>query len=411
MTVNPSDYGDPKPSDLDDVPPINRGDLLEEHAYRVSQAGKGETVRPRFPATVNPDAEVEPKKLPPRHSYTAVILERLQRGQYRVFRQDGFVGIAYARGDDTQYDALQVGEYVVLEKSNLPDIYYIIGSQRLNELSTLCLYNTQEIGPTNTERQIFLDAIDLKTGSEIDHFAGGFMALKDQWALYEINYSFSIEQTDDTNNNNVSSISVGEECNIERNLVPLDNPRVFTGLRFDNRSGIRVRQSADDSCNAIVRLEVHAEGMMPQSNVDGTVRWTEGPELGHKLTVGTEGNGWIFIRNAPGELGITSGYRKLRTVYPNNAAFKGAFLRVKSYEPHPDGLECVQFEWVKTGGTGVIQAYNCYNQCVQWIVENGLIISGPGITAQVPTVGAVECTVRNSKTYDCEQHIPDVPQS
>lgn len=379
MTATPKDYGDPKPSDLDDVPPINRGDLLEEHSYRVSQIGKGKDVKPRLPAQVNPDTGQQLQKLPRRTSHMAVIVRREAFNRFLVLRQDGRRGIATTRGDDQQYDGLSVGEYVSIEAAEIPDTYYITGCTRNKELDSLVLYNGIEIGPTNTQRQIFFDTVELKTGSRIETFAGGFRVLKDRFALYEISYSVTVEAEQ-------QSIETSGEVVVSNNCPPiqtheLERPRSFNEISFERESGFRVDETSQERCKAFVSLNVPREDYLPRTSIFNSVEWTDHPYVANSMTVGTQvPQGWLHLTNINNRtVSLAAGNRTNQIMFPNNIPVVGSHLFIS-------GLlgEAIQLRWTKSGGgTGRIQAYDCYGACATWIVQDGLVVSGPGITPAV----------------------------
>ena len=400
MTANPEDYGDSKPSDLDDVPPQNRGGLLEEHAYRINKRIESKLVKPRQPALVNPDLQQQVEKLDVRTSFMAVILSRTRKGEYVVLRQDGKRGTAFTRGDDAIYDALSPGEYVSLENGTIPDTYYITGDARHLELDTLVLYNTEIIGPTNTSKKITVDAVELETGGTLEAFNGGFRVLQDTFALYEISYSFSVEQTDNYEADGLASITIGNDCGSDS--VYLEAPRPFTGFRADQNSGLKVRHSVDDRCNAYLAIDVQKDNYVPTTTLLGDTVWSDVGHIGNSLKVGMDvPRGWLHIGRAFSKVSLAAGNKELKVIFPNNSPVNGSHLFAEGIGTHPFG-ECVQLRWTKAGGNGVIQAYNCYSQCVQWVVENGLIISGPGITSPSGSGVYVDCTETPESIYDCE---------
>lgn len=400
MTVNPNDYGDPKPSDLDDVAPVNRGDLLEEHAYRITRPIGKRIVKPRDDVKVDPETEVQLQKLPARTSFMALILERLGVGEYRVLRQDGKRGIAYTHGDDTRYDALSIGEYVSLENGTIPNTYYITGDARHNELPTLTLYNSQDIGPTDTNKKINLDSIELQTGESLLAIDGGFLVFQDTYALYEINYSFTLEQQDIQGSVDGTSLSIGTVCPMPF-LPEAKNTRDYNQIKLDRDSGFYVKESKDAVCTAFVSLAIPRNNYIPQSNfVLGvqSVSWSDGPTIGNKLTIGADvPKGWLKIQNS-GEsyVQLSHGKQKLKFSFPNNVPVAGSHLFASGVSG-----ECVQSRWTRAGGTGMIQAYNCYNECSTWIVADGLIISGPGISAATGTE-LPNCQETPTSYYECD---------
>lgn len=399
MTANPEDYGDPKPSDLDDVPPQNRGDLLEEHAYRIRKQ-LSKIIKPKQPALVNPDTQQQVEKVDVRTSWMALLLERIRPGEYRVLRQDGFRGIAYTHGDDTRYDSLQIGEYVSLEQGTIPGTYYITGDARHNELSTLVLYNTEIIGPTNTSKKITVDAVDLETGDSLVAFDGGFRVLQQQFALYEISYSFSVEQTDNYELDGMGSIAIGNNCE-EVAQTYLESPRLFTGFRAVQNSGLKIRHSVDDRCNAYLVLDVPKDNYLPTTSLIGDTAWSDVGHIGNSFKVGMDvPRGWLHIGRAFSKVSLAAGNKELKMIFPNNNPVNGSHLAVEGTHADTYGM-CVQTKWTRAGGTGVIQAYNCYSQCVQWIVENGLIISGPGIVGPTGNGVYVDCTETPESFYEC----------
>lgn len=385
---------------MDDVAPVNRGDLLEEHAYRITRPVGKRVVKPRDDVKVDPETEEQLKKLPARTSFMALILERTGVGEYLVLRQDGKRGTAYTHGDDTRYDALSIGEYVSLENGTIPNTYYITGDARHIELPTLTLYNSQDIGPTDTNKKINLDTVELQTGESLLALDGGFVVFQDTYALYEINYSFTLEQQDIAGSVDGSSISLGTICTVPA-LPEAKNIRDYNKIKLERDSGFFVQESKDEPCTAFISLAIPKNNYMPRSShVLGVsaVSWTDAPTLGNKLTVGLDvPKGWLKIQNSgDAYVQLSHGTEKLKFSFPNNKPVAGSHLFASGVAG-----ECVQSRWSRAGGTGVIQAYNCYNECSTWIVADGLIISGPGISAAVGTEYP-NCQETPPNYYECE---------
>lgn len=403
---NPKDYGDPYPSDIGDVPPINPTTGFSETNFKLNTAsitGKSAKMR-RSPTQENPDLGHRDIQKPPRTTYTGIIVAKTpDRNAWVVLRQDGKRIVAYIRAADGVYDNLRPGEHVTLGVGQLGKNQWLItGSPRRDELSTITVYNTEEQGPSNTLIRVNLDAIEKQTGETtiFNQVAGGVEVNKREWGLFEIHWKVTTVcvNPDDFK----APVRVEAKCDLSEptkySLITSES------IIFNRDSGFNLSRFVEDdgTIKAMISMAVRSPYMMPFSDEgDGNITWTNAPIVGHSIEAGRKvPQGWVKITsNGGGYIWLGHGNAKLKMRFPDTFPFTGSHLVVSG-----ESGECVQTKWSNPGGNGYITIYCCYDGELigRWKVEDGLIVSGPGIIPTSSQDGVpVTCNVVPSQIWSC----------
>lgn len=415
--ARPGDYGDPRPSDIGDVAPPNPVAGFGQTNFNLG--GLGGAVRGGnapgmrdVPGKANPDLEIPKPGEESRIVFTGVLVRPAPgRNAWYVLRQDGKLGVAYARSDDGIYEGLTRGEHVVMVQGQLGKNQWLItGSHRNFELSSLSLTNSESHGPSDNQIRINFDEVINRSGDDANlvQFREGVRVTQHKYGLYQIDWQVTVIC--------VNPDEAESKIRIEKECLPTDTiaPVGVTAdtLVVDRRVGFELYRRPDilddgPNLKGIVSLQIPPPFMMAQSaaninldpNVwtDDPVTWTDAPILGHSLTVGLRvPQGWIKIYdNANNYLWLGNGYTRQRIRFPDDLPYVGSHLVVAGQSG-----ECVQLKWSPTGGTGTITAYDCYCNPLVWFVEDGLIVSGPGIG--IPINQQVDCSNYPFKVWDCE---------
>lgn len=412
------DYGDPYPSDIGDVAPINPTTGFAETNYKLNSQGIVQGAQPkmrRSPTQENPDLGHRDIQKPGRIVFTGIIVSKTpNRNAWIILRQDGKRGIAYIRGADGVYDNLRPGEHVSMCQGPLGSNQWLItGSPRRDELATISIYNSEEQGPSNTLIRVALDEIEKQTG-EVGIFtklAGGIKVNKHEWGLYEIHWKVTVVCV---NPDEADVLTVAREC------LPLTGgPKTEVGadrIVVDRRAGLDLYSRVDgdeneSTRNAIITIQVPPPYYSvqtpadvfenPAANTQDPPLWTNGVILGHSIEVGRQvPQGWVkIVSNGGGYAWLGHGNAKIKMRLPDTFPFVGSHLVVSG-----ESGECVQTKWTNPGGNGYITIYCCYDDTLigRWKVEDGLIISGPGIIPTSSQDGVpVTCNHVPRKIWSC----------
>jgi hypothetical protein len=366
--ARPLDWGDPKPSDLDDSAPINPTAGFEEIDYEVGAVNRGSGVRPKNPRKDTPDLQQAFVKSVKRTNFAGLITEvDSTKRFYSVLRQDGFLGPAETMSDDRYYQAHEVGDVVSVSQSEAPDTYYFSGQSKPLEYSSISAYSTQPYGPFNTEMELFFGETTEVTGIDLELGGGYIRVLRDLYGLYEIHYSAIFQCTDPDQSHTDSAIEVVNECPEQSNSLGILSNRI----NFDRGVGLLVAQ--DGECATDVTIKVGETDYAPYSPAGGgIIKWSNEPRIASAIKVGTMvGQGWVKIEcNGAGKLWLGHGSQELKLLFPSNAPSLASHL-------YASGIygTAVKLKWTETPGCGTMTEYGGK----AWVVKNGLVISGPGI--------------------------------
>lgn len=412
MTARPLDYGDRYPSDIGDVPPGSPVDGFEERDYRIRRRTiAGIQARPDVKAS--PNLGVEREYIKERESFLGVLVKRVQANRWVVLRQDGKRVFADTRGDDGVYDSLSIGETVSLHAGQVPGSWLIEGSERRKEMASIRLTNSASVNVTSAAKQItFVQTIE-ETGEDVFEkvAGGGVRVLKDFSAQYEI--SLTVHVRLDPAYIDEATLSVATTCETVPGFALSPGQTLpTTRLKFRRQNGFVIRYDAED-CSVHVGLQAPIWSMLAYGgNPDGQswAVWTDSPVIGGRLRVlGLyTGQGWLEL--GPGgvsayqsRLGLGNGRGQLRIVFPDAPASwsltEGIPMHSYMYVAGKRPLDqAVKLQFSQGGGTGVI-----YTPSGDYVVDKGLVISGPGITPAPFTNGQTfDVNVPAEVEYDCE---------
>lgn len=402
MAVRPRDYGDPRPSDLDDTPPSNPASNYSEIDYTIDKSGGGRKTKPRANATLYPDQKVPEAVRPARDTFAGLLISQTtDRGvyptQYTCLRQDGKYGIAKVFGaEDSPYTEHRAGDQVALISSQIPDEWLIVSAPRsvLQPNLEVKLSSLTEV-VTNTSITIpFNETVtDIGNGqSEIILAANGAVIVGTrEEAHYDIEYQITVVFLDPNSSTVGSTIKAGLNCTASSGT---DVDTVFANqLLMSKLSGFKLRKNGN--CSAEYYLNGNStDYLLHQPAGGGPAKWTGDVGVAGSIKVGTKlTQGWVKIG---GKVWFGNGDADVHYRFPNEVPKFGDFLVVTAVNG-----PCVQLSHFR-GGNGTIRAYDCYNQCQSWVVKKGLIISGPGITTPLESSGGqVVCDDKLAGTYQC----------
>jgi hypothetical protein len=402
MTVRPLDWGDPYPSDIGDVPPGNPTDGFIERDYRIRQRSvRGIPARPD--ASASPDMRTERERPEPRPVFMGIVVRREERNTYTVLRQDGRRMLGYTRGDSDEYDALSPGETVSMIADQRPGIWLIEGSERRKEMASLRLANASDI-ETEMETIIPLVALINETGADDEGInpvvrmgGGGVRVLKEFNGQYEISVSVNVEYIDPEADLVGNQIRFRAACIAEPTGTPADlTAGVFT---FDRSVGFSLGWDAGN-CDAKLTMRIsETDYMMYSPSGGGRVVWTNNPKIAGCLEVGTNAAiGWLKLVAGTGGsytwLGNGNGRLKIR--FPDRAGENHSHFYVSGVEG-----DAVKLKFTKPGGTGKICMYDDYGSLKEWVVDKGIIISGPCIESAPSTGDPVVANDTPRQDWEC----------
>jgi hypothetical protein len=390
----PRDYGDRLPSDLDDVAPGDPTAGFAEVDYD-SQSIKPKGFKARGPRSANPNLGVEEKKFPPRYAYTGLIVKQVKRDVYKVIRQDGLYGTAYTRDDDGVYDAYAAGAYVTMIAGPIKDQWLIVGAPKNLVQSFMLCTNSERIGPVNNQTRIVFDTLVSQRGEAIRLNPGGrtFAARHDTIGMYRVSLKAIVRcikskkagATFKANSDCSSAFANGDEATVNDE---------FDRFKVDRNVGLQVQK---DGCSAVVGFQVPESEYVFQTNTGGgSPIWTDSLVVANYVEAGSKvPQGWLKARcsGAP-FLWLGHGDAGLKLRFPNNAPSVGRHLVAQAVNG-----ECVQLKWSAIGGNGYIRAY--YDGDIrEWVIEDGLVISGPDITPPAAN-SQVFCNSTTRKIWTC----------
>ena len=400
--MRPKDYGDQKPSDLDDVTPADPTDGFSELDYTLSgpDAKKFKTRDNSTEAPGRPDQEQHVL----RTDWTGIILGWAnargdQPRRYWVLRQDGKLGTGRTLQQLERYHDYRPGDDVGLIEDNVPNEFVIVGSPKPLELPQMYLQynadgeraggNVPFVIPFDTEVANY--PIDNSFGGfgEIEHPAPGSILVTQQ-ALYDIHAVVVLEHDESLESHFPFWFEV--ECPPNpTNDVNDDSPIRVSKLSFSKQQAFKLKF---DPAKCVLFLEIKApliDSLLNQQT-EGGAFWTQDIKLGGNLSLGTQvGQGWLKFHNV--WLSAEPG-GNAKILLPSSIPEEGcSYLIAKGITPEDN---CVQLGWQDPGGNGVLKTlefngspvldpgdnyalwYGGYYQPLKecsYIVEHGLIIS------------------------------------
>jgi len=378
----PKDFGDPHPSDIGDVPPINPTENFDEVDYSIQSIGKTVPRTRRNPQLVKPSGEKIPDII--RDTFSGIITvlgdKTILPRHFTVLTQNMRRVEAIAGGHEDFYSDLRIGDSVVITRGELPDTWILSGSPRNDELPTIILRTTGASGNnviavpfTLLESQTGDDTILLQNGNGIK--IGGVAGQEFQ---IQVLLDITIECTNSNAQAGPPPVTAQAACldsNVFGPSLSLKYP--FKSIRFDKALGFKVFQPSPELAEVTISGK-NTFYSLYQPGGGGTAVWTNWPIIANALTVGAMApQAWLILQNSAGiHVWLGTGNKNLKYVFPDNEPKTGSHLI----------LEAVQGEGVKLkhsaiGGKGTMSVYGCDYTCKEFKVEDGLIISGPGISA------------------------------
>lgn len=430
--MRPKDYGDQYPSDSGDTPPVDPTEGFSEYDYTI-ESPEDKEIETDLPSDIAPDPGVEQQYEPPVRTYFAVILKLIDPRepeyllnaseiQYWCLRQDGKRVAAYVPLIDT-YERYDIGDDVLIRMdSEHPwdgdgvQHWIIISKAEPLELpvmdvtlssDTRCLKSAfiipfDTIHEKTAEDEVFGDPFEL-----ILRGPGRVVVGKSHEALYHIEFSVALQNCDPSGKEVVDlEIKCGSFA------YGALKARTTT-LMFNRQNGFRLFQDPDDECKYGVMLKSSCENsILNQQKTGGPAHWTDSPKLAGSISVATKGVGYVKIGTDKGYVWLTHGGGQLKFKFPPGAPpATPAFLVAVAATG-----ECVQTDWMHVGGTGKIKAKGCEHSgytycyidsqycaipeypCQEWVVCNGLVVSGPGIK---DNYGGSPCSTKATGAASC----------
>lgn len=401
MTVRPRDYGDRNPSDIGDVPPFARVSGFAEADYQI-QSGQAASrgFKMRYGARTNRATDAQQKPNPVRDGFNAVIVKRVSNNRYKVLRQDGRTLIAQTYEDESKYDGLREGDLCVLQRGSGPDVWYIQQNTKNKELSAYAVSNNSVI---LIDEDIILQLNELET--DIGKFVintGTGLKIQDgpNLAVYHVSWSVNAEciNPDDPDADPDYRTPIWVDATCQPQVARQTGAVPAKSISFRRNVGFIMGWEPVTE-EAIVSLNVGETDYMPMSPAGGgDVVWTNEPWISGSLKVGTqESQGWIkIVSNGGGEVWLGHGAKTQKIKFPNNDPQDSSHLIIGGKSG-----DCIQLKWTKQPGRGDM-VVNC-SYCdldLKWKVEDGLIISGPGINPQSPSEAAI-CQPNQRRVWNC----------
>lgn len=383
--LKPKDFGDPHPSDIGDVPPVDPTDNFEEVDYAIAAIEAFKNKLNAFPDVTKPKSRELPDHK--RDTFSGVITalgpkDKLPRTVI-VLCQNLKRVTAVAAGHEDIYSDLRIGDSVHVTAGELANTWILTGSPRTDELPLIALRTQGGIG--NNVIPIIFDIVDYQTGDPTILVSGGAGTViggtKDQEFLIQILCEVTVECLDPSTA--VPSATAQASClvsNVTAAALPVKYP--FKNLRFDKNLGFKVYPSNIDQTAEVTISGENSFYMLYQPSGGGVAVWTNWPVIASALSVGlSDPQAWLILENNAGvHVWLGTGNQNLKYVFPDNAPNVGSHLMIEAVQG-----EGVKLKHSAVGGRGTMSVYNCYSQCVQFRVEDGLIVSGPGIS--VPSAG------------------------
>lgn len=369
----PGDWGDPSPSDLDDVAPSNPTSGFQERDYTVNFDDKSKDVSGQLPRRATPNLQQPNVEKDKRLNFVGIILsEGDGKGVYNVLRQDGFTGIGLLHGDDQRYAKYRPGDHVDMSASQIPNQWLIAGHPRNTEYSSIDVYNGEVVGPTNTIKDIEFNMIDTLTGDDLVLDDGEVKILRDAGGLYEIHYTVILAMsTPEDLTSKDATVKVGHNCDS-------DITESVSKIVFDRKVGFRAKTDSE-GCSTLITLQAgETDYLLQQPSGGGKVVWTNEPWVNSALRVGTGvPQGWVkIVCTAAGELWLGHGLKNQKLLFPDNDPEAVSHLYVSGLSADK---KAVKLKWAPTPGCGKIEFTDYYGVKKTWIVERGMIMSGPDI--------------------------------
>lgn len=401
MTVRPRDYGDSNPSDIGDVPPLRRASGFTEADYQIENAANANRgFRMRYGLKANRATDTQQQANPVRDGFNAIIVKRISNNKYKVLRQDGRTLEAQTYEDESKYDGLREGDLCVLQRGSGPNVWYIQCNTKNKQLSAWTVTNSDVINKDETGN-IDLNLVVADIGKFVEDDGVGLIVTDGpNLAVYHVSWSVNAEcvnPTDpDDDPDSRTSIWVDASCQPEPGKQSGTVPA--KAISFRRNVGFLMGWESTQE-EAIITLNVGETDYVPQSPAGGgDVVWTNEPQISGAIKVGTqEPQGWVkIVSNGGGEVWLGHGSQTAKIKFPNNNPSESSHLVIGGKSG-----DCVQLKWTKQPGRGDM-IVNC-SYCdldLKWKVEDGLIISGPGISPQSPSEAAV-CTPNQRKTWNC----------
>jgi hypothetical protein len=178
---------------------------------------------------------------------------------------------------------------------------------------------------------------------------------------------------------------------------------------------VGIDPSSQTPCNALITLGVSAANYGISTDDNKNVIWSDSPTYGNSVKVGVNvPQGWIKIHSSGiPYIWLGHGKRPLKLKFPNNDPQLGSHMYVSGINKTPfDNAGgygfCVQTEWTKPGGDGVIGLYICdptycsHTKYLEWQLDKGLVLSGPGVKPYT-TNEPVSCDGTSRNTWSCPQ--------
>lgn len=411
MTARPLDYGDQNPSDIGDTPPVSRAQGFSEADYQVSSSlrQRSTRARPRYPLRANPNAkEAKKEDITPQDAFTVLLIKDLGNRQWRCLRHDGKIQVAQVVGVDGVYDELKVGEYATMTRGPDASKWLLSGDNRHNELSVMQVTNNGDISFSKGDtKKVEMNEVITTTGSDTESSDGGIKVKKTDKALYRIAIKITAKcQNPDPINDDddpaaVSHLRVRAACfggNITTEHKLTEKPKV---MNFKRNVGF-VMEYEPISKESRISINVPETEFIPQTPAGGAdIVWTDTPKIANSIEVGTkQGQGWVkIVCQADAHLWLGHGDIPLKLRFPNKAPSFGSHLMISGM----GGAGCTQLKWSKGGGRGEIKIYCSYCDLDKtWKVEDGLVISGPDISAPSPSDGEPAiCNSVDRRVWTC----------
>ena len=359
--VRPQDWGDQKPSDLDDTPPVSPTVERTEHSYSIDPP------RPESQPTdrtkdFSPDPNIANIPEQPRRVYTGIVVKHVNSKddfprKYWILREDGATGYARLLKQDLYTDIL-IGNEVNIVQAPEEDGWVITGNSRPFELPQMMLElvtttfasETTLIPLTIKEAYPIDDTFGVDTFETIKLLAPGVIEVTKD-AVFDIHYCVDVENAFP----DVPIYDLGIAVTCPDNYLTQqseEEPCVKLPLiEFNKQNGFDLRTD-ESKCSAFISLKsdcqdsiLNQQGAYPGEDAF----WTQSPYIGGHLTIGTKTDGWLRWGSKNGS--AIKGRGSLKTMLPPAPPTTSCDFLVADGK----GEDCVSLGWRQPGGTGVIQ--------------------------------------------------------
>jgi hypothetical protein len=443
--ARPRDYGEKFPGDSDDVDPVDPTDGRVEIDYDIGSGAFDTLEQPMVEVDpLVPDADIEPVQLTTPDAVTGTILAWANDKNdfprlYWVTEQSGGLGVARTENNREGAD-YRPGDSVTMVEGTEENTYLITATQRPDELSGIDLAFTsvagkklESSGPFKVEFDTVLEEFpvdntwgryqDLTLGVDADVIVGDD-------GVFDIFFNVTVEHADPDATSVGSRMALGTGC-VPANGVNTENASVYK-LLFDRSAGFKLELNEAD-CTHSLTFSASPDMML---NVyddynSGRPVWTDSPRIGKSFQIGTQdAQAWVKIGPGYSHAWIGAGRQSSKMMYrlpPKEPTSSCDYLVVDAYTPpqltgYLDDLgvphltqagHLVELGWRQPGGTGIVKgAYQIDEytiggyqvpifEAVEYVVENGLIISGYCISPTVCNKTGVHYDTRDKGIDSC----------